>query len=98
MVSKVERGEASPTAALLGRLSAAFGLTLSQLFARVESGGQIMRAFEHPVWRDPEMGFLRRLLSPINSTPMELVWGELPPGAEAPTRLRPTPSSRTSRS
>src|SRR5437764_460660 len=28
MISKIERAEASPTAALLGRLSAAFGLTL----------------------------------------------------------------------
>ena len=36
MISKIERGEASPTAALLGRLSAAFELTLSQLFAQPE--------------------------------------------------------------
>ena len=36
MISKVERGESSPTAAVLGRLSAAFGLTLSQLLARAE--------------------------------------------------------------
>ncbi len=34
MISKIERGEASPTAALLGRLSAAFGLTLSALLSR----------------------------------------------------------------
>ena len=38
MISKVERGESSPTAAVLGRLSAAFGLTLSQLLARAEQG------------------------------------------------------------
>src|ERR1700722_7943131 len=41
MLSKIERGEASPTAALLGRLSAAYGLTVSQLFARAEQGGQL---------------------------------------------------------
>jgi transcriptional regulator with XRE-family HTH domain len=82
MVSKVERGEASPTAALLGRLSAAFGLTLSQLFARVEGGGRVTRASGQPAWRDPETGFLRRSLSPPGNAPMELVWGELPPGAE----------------
>lgn len=82
MVSKVERGEASPTAALLGRLSAALGLTLSQLFARVEGGGQVTRAAEQPAWRDPETGFLRRSLSPAGAAPLELVWGELPPGAE----------------
>lgn len=84
MVSKIERGEASPTASLLGRLSAAFGLTLSQLFARIEAPrqGQVARADQQPVWRDPETGFIRRSLSPPGPEPMELVWGELPPGAE----------------
>jgi transcriptional regulator with XRE-family HTH domain len=81
MLSKIERREASPTAALLGRLSAALGLTLSQLFARVEDGGQLARAAEQPIWRDPESGFLRRSLSPPGSAPLELVWGEMPPGA-----------------
>src|SRR5882757_3204083 len=63
MISRVERGEASPTAALLGRLSAAFGLTLSQLFARAEGAGQLMRRAEQPAWQDPETGFRRRSLS-----------------------------------
>ncbi len=80
MLSKIERCEASPTAALLGRLSAAFGLTLSQLFARVEDGGQLAKATEQPIWRDPETGFLRRSLSPRGTAPLDLVWGELPPG------------------
>lgn len=84
MLSKIERREASPTAALLGRLSAAFGLTMSQLFAQteVEPAGQVARADQQPVWRDPETGFLRRSLSPPGRVPLELVWGELPPGAE----------------
>ena len=89
MVSKIERGEASPTAALLGRLSAAFGLTMSQLFARMENqtAGQLARQADQPVWQDKETGFLRRSLSPPHfgfggSSPLELVWGELPPGAE----------------
>jgi transcriptional regulator with XRE-family HTH domain len=81
MLSKIERGEASPTAALLGRLSAAFGLTLSQLFARAEPGGQMSRAAEQAAWRDPETGFVRRSLSPPGAAPLELVWGVLPPGA-----------------
>ena len=81
MLSKIERGEASPTAALLGRLSAAYGLTVSQLFARAEQGGQLARRADQPVWRDPETGFVRRSLSPPGAAPLELVWGELPPGA-----------------
>lgn len=40
MISKVERGEASPTAALLGRLSGALGRTLSELLAVAEAEAQ----------------------------------------------------------
>jgi transcriptional regulator with XRE-family HTH domain len=84
MISKVERGESSPTAVLLGRLSAAFGLTLSQLLARAEQGGGrlLNREAEQERWRDPETGFERRALTPPGSnSPLELVWGELPPKA-----------------
>jgi transcriptional regulator with XRE-family HTH domain len=38
MIAKIERAEAQPTAALLGRLSGALGLTLSELIARAEHG------------------------------------------------------------
>lgn len=84
MLSKIERREANPTAALLGRLSAAFGLTMSQLFAQLESEpvGQLLRVHQQPVWHDPETGFQRRSLSPPGPVPLELVWGDLPPGAE----------------
>lgn len=81
MISKVERGESSPTAAVLGRLSAAFGLTLSQLLARAEQGAArlLNREGEQERWRDPDTGFERRALTPPGSTsPLELVWGELP--------------------
>src|SRR5919108_2441753 len=80
MISKVERGESSPTAALLGRLSAAFGLTLSQLLARAEQGTVrlLNREGEQARWRDPDTGFERRALTPPASpSPLELVWGEL---------------------
>ena len=83
MVSKVERGEASPTAALLGRLSGAFGLTVSALLARAElPGGRLLRAAEQPVWRDPATGYVRRHLSPASDLPLDLVRVELPEGAE----------------
>ena len=86
MISKVERAEASPTAALLGRLSGPFGLTLSALLARAEaagSGGVVVRAAEQAQWRDPGTGYLRRLVSPPGVNP-ELVRVELPPGARVP--------------
>jgi transcriptional regulator with XRE-family HTH domain len=84
MISKVEREEASPTAALLGRLSGAFGLTLSALLARAEAGaGRLVRAAEQPVWRDPGTGYLRRQVSPaVAGLPLELTEVELPAGAE----------------
>ncbi|MBI0434731.1 XRE family transcriptional regulator [Roseomonas sp. KE0001] len=83
MISKIERDEVSPTAALLGRLSGAFGLSLSQLLARVEHGaGQLLPAAAQPLWSDPETGFTRRAVTPAGGppTPLELVEGVLPPG------------------
>lgn len=82
MISKVERAEASPTAALLGRLSGAFGLTVSALLARAESDGVgplLARAADQPVWTDPETGYVRRQLSPPGAEP-EMVHVEMPPG------------------
>lgn len=80
MISKVERGESSPTATVLGRLSAALGLTLSQLLVRAEQGAErlLNRAEEQERWRDPDTGFERRALTPGSASPLELVWGELP--------------------
>ncbi|WP_270937016.1 helix-turn-helix domain-containing protein [Falsiroseomonas oryzae] len=82
MISKAERAEASPTAALLGRLCGAFGITLSTLLGRAEgvAGGSVSRAAGQPVWRDPATGYLRRAVTPPGAEP-ELVRVELPPGA-----------------
>lgn len=83
MISKVERGEASPTAALLGRLSGAFGLTLSTLLARAEAQGQrVLRAADQPTWRDPESGYRRRSVIDAPDLPLDLTEVELPAGAE----------------
>lgn len=82
MISKIERGESSPTATLLGHLSGAFGLTLSALLARVEGvTSRLVRASEQAVWRDPATGFQRTALSPASSGVIDLVRCELPPGA-----------------
>lgn len=81
MIAKVERGAAQPTAVLLGRLSAALGMTLSELVARAESdGGRLTRRADQPTWTDPDTGYLRRAVSPAG-TPLELVEVELPAGA-----------------
>ncbi len=86
MISKVERAEASPTAALLGRLSGAFHLTVSTLLARAEADAgpaRIARAASQPRWKDPATGYRRRALSPPAAEP-ELVEVDLPPGARVP--------------
>lgn len=82
MISKVERGAASPTAALLGRLAGAFGLSLSALIARAEvRAGRLLRAADQPQWRDPATGYIRRHLSPASDLPLDLVRVEMPAGA-----------------
>lgn len=83
MISRVERAQASPTAGLLGKLSGAFGLTLSQLIARSEPDeSSLLRRNEQPVWQDPATGYTRRALSPTAGDPLELVEVTLPAGAD----------------
>lgn len=83
MIGKIERGEAQPTAVLLGRLSGALGLTLSELVARAEGSTSefLRRAADQPSWTDPATGYRRRAISPATEGPLELVEVELPPGA-----------------
>lgn len=82
MISKIERGEASPTATLLVRLASAFGLTLATLLARAEGGGgRVTRATEQPSWRDPASGYVRRQVFAHAESPIELTEVELPGGA-----------------
>ncbi len=81
-ISRIERGEMSPTAAVLVRLATAFDLTLAGLLARAESaGGQLSRVADQPVWRDPATGYIRRQVFARPDHPVELVQVELPPGA-----------------
>lgn len=84
MLSAIERGEASPTAALLVRVAAAYGMTLSALIARAElRGGRLLREKDQPRWTDPDTGYVRRHLSPPSDMPLELIRVELPVGATA---------------
>ncbi|CAG1014427.1 MAG: helix-turn-helix domain-containing protein [Rhizobiaceae bacterium] len=81
MISAIEREAASPTAVLLVRLATAFGMTLSALIAKAEGGGGLIRSAEQAEWRDPETGYVRRLLSPPSGNGLELVRVSLPAGA-----------------
>lgn len=81
-ISKIERGEVSPTAVVLVRLATAFDLTLAGLLLRAEGeGGRLVRAADQPVWRDPETGYERAQVFRRPDHPLELVQVDLPPGA-----------------
>lgn len=83
-LSRVERAEVSPTAALLGRLCAVYGRTMSRLLSEVESApARLVRAGDQQVWRDEATGFVRRSVSPPHGAlRAELVEGRLPPGGD----------------
>lgn len=83
-ISRIERGETSPTANALGRLCGAYGLTMSRLMAAVEeTSPRLLRGSQAARWRDPESGYLRTLIAPPNvDYATELALGELPAGAE----------------
>ena len=84
MISLVERGESSPTAAVLDRLAAGLGVTLASLFAEEEraDASPLARRADQVTWRDPQSGYVRRNLSPPGfPSPIELVEIELPAGA-----------------
>lgn len=95
MISLIERGRSSPTAAVLDRLASGLGVTLASLFAddaRADASPVARRA-EQATWRDPETGYVRRNLSPPrHPSPIELVEVVLPAG----TRVGyDTPGTRT---
>ena len=82
MISKVERAEASPTAALLGRMCGAFGMTMSSLLEDQPAvPSRMARRAEQSVWRDPATGYVRRAICPPGRGRVEVTEVILPPGA-----------------
>ena len=83
-ISRIERGETSPTASVLGKLCTAYGLTMSRLLAAIEEDApRLIRRAEALKWRDPETGFERTVVSPpAKGYATEIAWGELPRGAD----------------
>ena len=64
-LSRIENGDVSPTASVLGRLAGAHGLTFSRLIAELESDGPaLVSRADQREWVDPATGFRRRSVSP----------------------------------
>jgi transcriptional regulator with XRE-family HTH domain len=82
-LSRLERFEPSPTAAMLGRLCTVYGWTLSRLMADAETRApNLVPAAEQPEWTDPESGYRRRAVSPpAPELRGELVEVRIPAGA-----------------
>jgi transcriptional regulator with XRE-family HTH domain len=82
MLSRIERGESSPTAQLLNKVCGALGVTLSTLFAETEtSGSPLSRRANQPTWRDPATHYLRRTISPPGTgSQVDITEIEFPPG------------------
>jgi len=90
-LSRIENGEVSPTASVLGRLAGAHRTTISRLLADIEGDAPaLVRRAEQPEWIDPATGFRRRSVSPPSlDFDCELLHCELPPGAAIDYPLPP---------
>jgi transcriptional regulator with XRE-family HTH domain len=85
MISLIERGESSPTAAVLEKLAAGLGVMLASLFDTPAAGvqgpsGPVARRDDQPQWQDPASGYRRRNVSPPGvPQPMQIVEVHFPP-------------------
>ena len=80
-LSRLENAAVSPTANVLGKLCAAYGLTVSRLMHMVEDDyAPLVRRDAQAVWADPETGFRRRSISP----PAQALVGEVVESALEP--------------
>lgn len=83
-ISLIERGQSSPTASVLDKLSAGLGVTLASLFEDpVPSGADaspVARVADQPLWTDPGSGYIRRNVSPPLRSPLQLVDVRFPAG------------------
>ncbi len=85
MLSLVERGESSPTAALLEKIAAGLDVMLPVLFDapadEAVAAGPVSRRADQVEWRDPASGYVRRNVSPAGvPQPMQIVEVRFPAG------------------
>ncbi|MBU2972134.1 XRE family transcriptional regulator [Pseudoalteromonas sp. C2R02] len=93
-LSRIEKGDVSPTAQVLGKLCSAFEITLSRLMLMIEShSNSVIKHDKQMVWQDPETGFIRRSLSPPSKQfSAEVLECELPTHCHIQYDASPTPN------
>lgn len=75
-ISLIERGQSSPTAVVLDKLSSALGVSVASLFESADAPATqapLARVADQPVWEDPASGYRRRNVSPPGHSPLQLV-------------------------
>ncbi|MFC7292519.1 helix-turn-helix domain-containing protein [Hirschia litorea] len=92
-LSRLEKGDVSPTTNVLGKLCSAYGLSMSRLMAMVETQfDPLVKAKDQQIWDDTKTGYTRKSVSPPNGhLSGEVVEGKLAPNThicfEKPFRL-----------
>jgi transcriptional regulator with XRE-family HTH domain len=90
MINRIERGQSSPTAVILGKLSAAFQLSTASLLSadqaadgEMADAGRVRRDADAAEWLDPATGYRRRQITgpPF---PVDVAEIRLPAGARVP--------------
>ena len=92
-LSRIERGETSPTAHVLGQLAAAYQMPMAALFSGLEDPGEdLVSCADQTEWTDPGAGFRRRSVSPARpGYKGSIIEGTLPAGSEVTYSDTPIP-------
>jgi transcriptional regulator with XRE-family HTH domain len=96
MLSKVERGEKSPTLAIVVRIAKGLNVSMSTLMGAEPDPARVahIKAANRLAFKDPETGFERQILSPSHvDNGVELLLHRIPPGkssGELPPYKTPT--------
>jgi len=78
-ISLIERGQSSPTAVVLDKLSSALGVSVASMFEvgpdadPPAAPSPLARVADQPVWSDPASGYVRRNVSPPGVSPLQMV-------------------------
>ena len=79
-LSQVERGVATPSIASVQRIARGLGLSIADLFAEVESGGQVVRAAERRRIQYPGLGAVDEFLTRGKGGRLQVIMSIVEPG------------------